>query len=156
MLKLQYFVQLMRSQLIGKDSDAGKDSRQEKRGMTEDEIVGWHHRFNEHKFEQAPGFGDGQGYLACCSPWGHKELDMTDWTELNWGKIWRPPSWHISKPCCSPSQFASLRFYNIAQMLCGFGAFCFCLRTQDLCGDLQSVELCPLESFWLSRQRTLS
>ena len=94
--------------------------------------------------------------LACCSPWGHKKLDMTDWTELNWDKIWRPPSWHISKPCCSPFQFASLRFYNIAQMLYGFGAFCFCLRTQDLCGDLQSVELCPLESFWLSRQRTLS
>ena len=44
--------------------------------MTEDEMVGWHHQLNGHEFEQAPGVGDGQGGLACCSPWGHKELDM--------------------------------------------------------------------------------
>ena len=50
--------------------------------MTEDEMVGWHHRLDRHEFEQAPGVGDGQGTLACCSPWGHKELDMTE-TELN-------------------------------------------------------------------------
>ena len=46
--------------------------------MTEDEMVGWHHRLNGHEFEQAPGFGDGQGSLVCCSPWGHKELDTTE------------------------------------------------------------------------------
>ena len=46
--------------------------------MTEDEMVGWHHRLDGHKFEQAPGVSDGQGSLACCSPWGHKELDMTE------------------------------------------------------------------------------
>ena len=46
--------------------------------MIEDEMVGWHHRFDGHKFEQALGFGDGQGSLACCNPWGHKELDMTE------------------------------------------------------------------------------
>ena len=46
--------------------------------MTEDEMAGWHHQFNGHKFEQAPGVDDGQGSLACCSPWGHKELDMTE------------------------------------------------------------------------------
>ena len=45
--------------------------------MTEDEMFGWHHRFNGHEFEKAPGDGDGQGSLACCSPWGHKESDMT-------------------------------------------------------------------------------
>ena len=78
MLKLQYFGQLIQSQLISKDSDAGKDSRQEKRGMTEDEIVGWHHRFNGHEFEQTPRGCEGQGSLACCSPWGCKELDMTE------------------------------------------------------------------------------
>ena len=54
--------------------------------MTEDEMVGWHHRLNGHEFEQPPGVGDGQGSLACCSPWGHKESDTTewlsDWTEL--------------------------------------------------------------------------
>ena len=62
--------------LSGKDPDAGKDWRQEK-GMTEDEMVGWHHRLNGHEFEQALGVGNGQGSLACCSPWGCKELDMT-------------------------------------------------------------------------------
>ena len=46
--------------------------------MTEDEMVGWHHRLNRHEFEQAPGVGDGQGSLACCSPWGQKESDMTE------------------------------------------------------------------------------
>ena len=57
--------------LICKDPDAGKDWRQEKR--TEDEMVGWHHRLDAHEFEQAPGVGDGQGSLACRSPWGHKD-----------------------------------------------------------------------------------
>ena len=47
-------------------------------GMTEDEMVGWHHRLAGHEFEQAPGVGDGQGSLACCSPWGQKELDTTN------------------------------------------------------------------------------
>ena len=46
--------------------------------MTEDEMVGWHHQFNGHEFEQAPGDGEGQGSMMCCSPWGHKELDMTE------------------------------------------------------------------------------
>ena len=67
---------------IGKDPDAGKDWRQEEKGATEDEMVGWHHRLDGHEFEQAPGVGDGQGRLACCSSWGCKELDTTEW--LNW------------------------------------------------------------------------
>ena len=67
--------------LLGKDPDAGKDWRQEK-GMTEDEIVGWHHWLDGHEFKQAPGVGDGQGGLMCCSPWGRKESDMTE--RLNW------------------------------------------------------------------------
>ena len=68
--------------LIWKDPDAGKDWRQEKKGMTEDEMVGWHHQLDGHEFEQAPGVGDGQGSLACCSPWACKESDLTEW--LNW------------------------------------------------------------------------
>ena len=68
--------------LIGKDPDAGRDWGQEEKGMTEDEMVGWHHWLNGHEFEWAPGVGDGQRSLACCSPWGCKELDTTKW--LNW------------------------------------------------------------------------
>ena len=68
--------------LFGKDPVAGKDWRQEEKGMTEDEMVGWHHWINGYEFEQAPGVGDGQGSLACCSPWVHKEWAMTEW--LNW------------------------------------------------------------------------
>ena len=62
---------------IRKDPVAGKDWSLEK-GMTEDEMVGWHYWLNEHEFEQAPGDGEGQGILACCSPWGRKESDMTE------------------------------------------------------------------------------
>ena len=71
--------------LIGKDPDAGKDWKQEEKGTREDEMVGWHHRLNKREFEQALGVGDGQGSLACCSPWGHKESDMTE--QLNWTKL---------------------------------------------------------------------
>ena len=67
---------------VGKDPDAGKDWRQEEKGTTEDEMVGWHHPLDRHEFEQALGVGDGQGGLACCSPWGRKESIMTEW--LNW------------------------------------------------------------------------
>ena len=59
-------------------SDDGKDRRQEEKGMTEDKIVVWHHQLYEHEFEQAPGDGEGQGSLACCSPWGCKEMDRTE------------------------------------------------------------------------------
>ena len=75
-----------KSWLIWKDLDAGKDWRQEEKGMTEDEMVGWHHQLNGHEFGWTPGVGDGQGSLMCCSLWGCKELDTTDllnWTELN-------------------------------------------------------------------------
>ena len=72
----------VKSWLLGKDPDAGKDWRQEKKGMTEDEKVGWHHGLDGHEFEQAPGVGDGQGGLACCSPWGRKESDTPE--QLNW------------------------------------------------------------------------
>ena len=74
----------VKSQLIWKDPDAGKDWRQEEKGMTEDKTVRWHHQLNGHEFEHAPGAGDGQGGLACCSPWGHKDWVGHDWApELN-------------------------------------------------------------------------
>ena len=62
-------------------SDAGKDWRQEEKGTTE-EMVGWHHQLNGHESEQTPGDTEGQGSLACCSPWGRDELDTTE--QLNW------------------------------------------------------------------------
>ena len=68
----------VKSWLMRKDLDAGKDLRQEEKGMTEDEMVGWHHWLNGHEFEQALGDGEGQGSLACCSPWSGKESDMTE------------------------------------------------------------------------------
>ena len=76
-----------KSWLTGKDPDAGEDWRQEKKGTTEDEMVRWHHPLNGHEFEQAPGVGDGQGSLVCCSPWGHKESDTTE--RLNWTEKWK-------------------------------------------------------------------
>ena len=72
--------------LLGKDPDSGKDWRQEEKGMTEDDMVGWHHRLDGHEFEQAPGVGDRQGGLTCCSPWCCEESDTTEW--LNWTDWW--------------------------------------------------------------------
>ena len=84
----------VKSWLIRKDPDAEKDWRQEEKGMTEDEMVGWHHWLNGYEFEQALGDGAGQGSLAYCSPWGYKELDMTEWLNKQkipyerWHSIW--------------------------------------------------------------------
>ena len=85
-----YFGHLMWRTDIWKHPDAGKHWRREEKGTTGDEMVGWHHRLNGHGFGWTPGVGDGQGGLACCNPWGHKESDLTEqlnWTELNWVKL---------------------------------------------------------------------
>ena len=87
-VKLQYFGHLMwRTDSLEKTLMLGKT---EEKGTTEDEMVGWHRRLNGHEFGWTPGVGDGQGGLACCSPWGHKELDTTEqlnWTELKTGQV---------------------------------------------------------------------
>ena len=78
----------VKSWLIGKVSDAGKDWGKEKKGMTEDEMAGWHHGVNGRESEWPPGVGDGQGGLECCDSWGRGESDTTEllnWTEL---KMW--------------------------------------------------------------------
>ena len=72
----------VKNRLIWEDLDAGQDWRQEEKGTTEDEMIGWHHRLNGHGFGWTLGVGDGLGSLECWSPWGHKESDMTEW--LNW------------------------------------------------------------------------
>ena len=75
-LKLQYFGHLMqRADSLEKTLTLGKVEGQEEKGMTEDEMVGWHHLLSGHEFEQTPGDGEGQGSLVCCSPWGCKESD---------------------------------------------------------------------------------
>jgi len=73
-LKLQYFSHLMR-RLVGKDPGAGKNWGDKEKGVTEEEMVGWHHPLKRNEFEQTPGDGEGQRRLACCSPRGHKKSD---------------------------------------------------------------------------------
>ena len=110
-----------KSWLTGKDSDAGKDWRQDEQGTTEDEMAGWHHWLNGHEFEQAQGVGDGQGVLVCCSLWGHKESDVTE--RLSWkiqhqkrrthieqrgpGGVWkrRVESWRLREKTRNAIQF---------------------------------------------------
>ena len=80
----------VKSRLTGKDPDAGKDWRQEEKGRTEDKMVAWHPWLDGHEFEQAPGIGDGQGSLACCSPCGRKEshpAERLNWTENGGGEV---------------------------------------------------------------------
>ena len=85
-LKLQYFGHLMRRLDSLEKTDAGRDWGQEEKGMTEDEMAGWHHWLDGRESEWTPGVVDGQGGLACCDSWGHKESDTTErlnWTGLN-------------------------------------------------------------------------
>ena len=77
----------VKSQLFGKDPDAGKDGGHEEKGATEDEMVGWHHQLNGREFEQTPGDGEGQRSLVCCSPWSCKESDTTEQLNKNNMKI---------------------------------------------------------------------
>ena len=82
----------VKSWLIGKDSDTGRDWGQEEKGTTEDEMAEWHHQLDGHEFEWTPGVGDGQEGLVCCDSWGHKESDTTErlnWTELT---LFKPQS----------------------------------------------------------------
>ena len=88
-----------KSWLIGKDPKAGKHWGQEKKGMTEDKMVGWHHWLNGHEFEQTPGDSKGPGNLACCSPWGCKESDMTEQLNNNRTTKENPRSSQRRKTC---------------------------------------------------------
>ena len=101
MLKFQYFGHLMQRTDSLEKFNAGKDWRQEEKGTTEDEMVGWHHRLDGHEFEQALGDGEGQGRLLCCSPWGHKESDMTG--QLTWTKLTATLAVFINCPSLYPA-----------------------------------------------------
>ena len=74
----------MKSWLIRTDPDARKDWRQQEKGATEGEMVGWHHQLSGHKFEHIQGDSEGQGSLVCCSPWGHSRTWLSDWTSIMW------------------------------------------------------------------------
>ena len=99
-----------KSQLTGKDPDAGKDWRQEEKGVTEDEMAEQHHRLNRHEFQWTPGDGDGQGSLACYRPQSHKESVMTEQLNSNSKKSKTPPnSRQYTLPKCSNTSAAAFQ-----------------------------------------------
>ena len=124
--------------LTGKDPDAGRDWGQEEKGTTEDEMAGWHHRFDRHGFGWTPGVGDGQGGLVCCDTWGHKESDMTErlnWTpksELSLRALWSIynlklfTSGHAKLFGCAPVWKAFNLLQVICNCLCPLSAICIC------------------------------
>ena len=128
-LKLQCFGHLMWRTDSWKDPDAGKDWKQEEKGMTEDEMVGWHHRPNGHEFELAPEVGDGQGGLVCCRPGVAKSQtrlsDWTDWTDsivcnygiyLNKHTLKYKQSKNKSSQPLTPSFLLILAFYFVLKI----------------------------------------
>ena len=151
-LKLQYFGHLMRSWLIGKGPDAGRDWGQEEKGMAEDEMAGWHHRLNGREFEWTPGAGDGRGGLACCDSWGRKESDTTE--RLNWTER-KEKSMMISNILVHTAVLKSVA--KISKYKGGFGKeqWMMCCLGQvelkyfeTLSGGIQETELQGLESGW--------
>ena len=112
---------MLKSWLIRKHPDAGKDLRQEEKEATEDEMVRWHYRPNGYEFEQALGVCDGQGSLACCSSWDRKESDTTEW--LNWTELnfpFLPCFLLLSLTICRASSekpFAFLHFFFFGMIL---------------------------------------
>ena len=112
--------------------DDNSDWRQEK-GTTKDEMVGWHHQLDGHEFEQAPGVGDGQESLACCSLWGHKESDTTEW--LNW------TDWTQSE--IKTKNFLKWHLWNIS--------IDWCLRTYILFHTFWLLYLCEVRDYGLDQ-----
>ena len=112
-LKLQYFGHLMwRTDSLEKTLMLGKTEDRRRRGW-QDEMVGWHHRLDRLEFERVPGVGYGQGSLACCSPWGHKESDMTerlDWTNIAWLPLLTPRSSFLRAIEMPSPRFSILKF----------------------------------------------
>ena len=130
---------------VRKDSGARKDWRQEEKGTSEDELIGWHHQLNGHEFEQVSGVGDGQGSLECCGPWGCKESDMAErlnWTEHRLGS----GVLEISIICLlAPITLGSMCLCSAwsHHLLCwGGGGLTFCSRTQRCVSDCSPHLLC--------------
>ena len=104
-----------KSQLTGKDPEAGKDWGQEEKGAAENEMVGWHHRLTAPDVEQTPRDGEGQGSLACCSPWGHTNSDMTRW--LNWNEYMIFVFLFQTLLCITGSRFIHFKLTQICSFL---------------------------------------
>ena len=103
----------MKSWLIGKDPDAGRDWGQEEKGTTEDEMAGWHHWLDGREFEWTLTVGNGQGGLVCCNSWGCKESDTTEW--LNWTELnWKWKNWLVM--CDSVTSWAGSIVRGILQV----------------------------------------
>ena len=130
-LKLQSFGHLMRSWLIGKDPDSGRDWGQEEKGMTEDEMVGWHHPLDGHEFEWTPGAGDGQGGLVCCNSWGRKESDRTE--RLNWLTDWLTQFTELFVVRLIHSHVNIINYYKIPLKRYGFGTYLYKEKTLNAC-----------------------
>ena len=139
-----------KSWLIGKDPDAGRDWGQEEKGMTEDEMAGWHHRLDGHEFAWTPGVGDGQRGLVCCDSWARKESDMAErlnGTELNWYfSSHNLPPRHFLLPSLLSSKLHwphSLKEYKIA--VC-FATHQGLAHVKEICNNCLS--LTSFNSFW--------
>ena len=111
----------LKNWLIGKDYDAGKDWRQEEKGTTEDKTMGCHHWFNGHEFEQALRDSEGQGSLMCCSPWGYKELDLTEWLSSSKQHSGDHRSFRSSVPGTGDKD--QMHFFSCITTLCLFSFF---------------------------------
>ena len=134
--------------LIGKDSDAGRDWGQEEKGMTEEEMAGWHHWLDGRESEWTPGAGDRQGGLVCCNSWGRKESDMTEhWTELNWTEF--IPSIPSFSNSWSLLQLAPLNSFHLSLSYSLFLYLCICTYILVLLGVymvLFSIHECVVSS----------
>ena len=109
----------VKSQLIRKDPDAGNDWGQKEKRAAEDEMVGWHQWLNRHEFEQAPGDSEGQGGLVCCSPWGHKQTQLSDWTTtLGTGRGYRVRQRYVIRMKALTVLYAS--FFCKVSKRCGY------------------------------------
>ena len=133
--------------LIWKDPDAGKDLKQEEKGTTEDEMVGWHHWLNGHDFEQAPEVGDGQGSVVCCSPWGCKELNRTEWLH------WTDPTLGSSHDL--PNSLASSLPFSLSFTVIPLHHFSFIPRIGQACSNLLAFAF-EFISAWNSLLRSLN
>ena len=118
-LKLQYFGHLVKSWLIGKDSNVGRDRRQKEKGTTEDEMAGWHHRLHGHEFGWTPRIGDRQGGLVCCNSWGRQESDTTE--RLNWAELISDVE-HLSYECWHLCVFFGEMSFQVSCLLFGYWA----------------------------------